>query len=203
MGLLLLCAIGLFFTACTTPEHTTTPIMKPVTTSAPLPTATFTPTPLPATPTPVPEVSEAELLKHLEREAGTVPETYLYADFDHNGGEELFAVLMVENLYQIWFCNSDGTCCDKVYESASFYDACDMTVLAYDEETHVVINLYNMMGTNKKFTILAFQNDVVTCLVPWHYGTAGTDSAGRPCMTVEDYDGCYDASLEMWLMHNN
>jgi len=204
MRFLLLCITGLFLIACTVPEHTpeptATPVAEPTATSTPMPTNTPSPTATP-TPMPIPEVSEAELLEQLEQKAGVAPESYLYADFDHDGRRELFATLTAGYPYQVWYCNSDGTVCDNVSEAALFYDACDMTTIEYAEETHVVVNLYNMMGTGKKFAIFALWNDAVTCLVPWHYGTAGTDSTGQPCMTVENYDGCYDAALDLWLMH--
>ena len=183
----------LLLTACAKTPEISTPTSFPT----PLP-ATETPSP---TPTSAPKLDSEALTEILTASAGSVPVFSLCDDFDHNGSSELFAVIFVEDTYQIWYCNSDGTLCEKVHESTRYFDECYMTTIPSDAETHIVVNLYNMMGPDKQFTILALQKNAVACLVPWHYGTAGTDSDGQPCMTVDAYDGCYDATLDMWLMH--
>ncbi len=150
-----------------------------------------------------PEHGQETLSKLLEEKAGGVAESSLYADVDYDGTRELFAVIAADNVYQIWYCSSDGTICEKVQETVGFFDAAEITGIYNGQvkETHIIINVYNMMGTNKQFSILALREGKVSCLVPWNYGTAGMDAEGNPCMTVEAYDGCYDAVSEMWLMH--
>lgn len=169
-----LCVIVFFMTACTSTEQ--------VQESSP---------------------TSAELLKLVEEKAGGVAENSLYADVDYDGTKELFAAVEVEEQYQIWYCSSDGGICEKVQENVGFFDAVEITDLYSEEmlENHIIINVYNMMGTSKQFSILALRDGKVSCLVPWNYGTVGKDAEGNPCMTVEDYDGCYDAASELWLMH--
>lgn len=150
-----------------------------------------------------PEHGQETLSKLLEEKAGGVAESSLYVDVDYDGTRELFAVIAADNVYQIWYCSSDGAICEKVQETVGFFDAAEITGIYNGQvkETHIIINVYNMMGTNKQFSILALREGKVSCLVPWNYGTAGTDAEGNPCMTVEAYDGCYDAASEQWLMH--
>ena len=169
-----LCMIVFFMTACSSTEQ----VQEPIPTSA-------------------------ELLKLVEEKAGGVAESSLYTDADYDGTKELFAAVATEGQYQIWYCSSDGSVCEKVQENVGFFDAVEITDRYSEEmlENHIIINVYNMMGTNKQFSVLALREGKVSCLVPWNYGTAGKDAEGNLCMTVEDYDGCYDAASELWLMH--
>lgn len=191
-----LCMIVFFMTACSSTEQTAVPEESSNLTS------TVTPTSVPAV-TVASKPGEAELLKLVEEKVGGVTESSLYVDADYDGTKELFAAVAVEGQYQIWYCSSDGGVCEKVQENAGFFDAVEITDLYSEEmlENHIIINVYNMMGTNKQFSVLTLRDGKVSCLVPWNYGTAGKDAEGNLCMTVEDYDGCYEAASELWLMH--
>ncbi|MCM1467013.1 MAG: hypothetical protein NC086_02610 [Alistipes sp.] len=148
-------------------------------------------------------LDEAVLIDIMQKACGCNLETYLCLDMDHDGRKELLGAFVAntDGYYHIWYCNSDGTVCEEVLCSGSYYDACNIEVIAHNHETHVVINTYNVMGTIKCYSILALQNSQIQCLVENQPGYVGTDDEGNIYLSVEAYDGMYDPDIQTTIMH--
>ncbi len=49
-----------------------------------------------------------------------------------------------------------------------------------------------MMGTEKRYAILALRDQGIVCLVPFQYGYVRMTDAGDILLNVEDYDSMFD-----------
>lgn len=126
---------------------------------------------------------------------------YVYEDLDRDGEKEFVAVTEEELGYEVWYCGSDGSRCEKVCEIDQAMDGYGLEILRLEGETHVVVNSYNMMGNAKKYSILALKEGSIKSLVSDYWGYVYQNGDGDIVLDIESYDGCYDADLEHYIMH--
>ena len=143
------------------------------------------------------ESPEEKLLTITEDAAGCEMETWAYVDMDHDGSEELIGVCREDGslCYQTWYCSSDGETCMQVHKNNQGMDACKIELLEFDNETHVVINAYNLMGNSKNYTILALKDNGISCLLSNKYGYVYMTEEGDIILDVEAYDAMYDVDF--------
>lgn len=144
---------------------------------------------------------ERKLLDSLEKESGQQAETYLYTDMNHDGEKEMVGVTLKDGRYQIWYISGDGSICEQAGTTVQEMDACELAEMDLGTETHAVINVYNMMGTNKQYSILAIHEDKPELIVSNHYGYVHMNEKGDILLDVEEYDAMYDKETESWLGH--
>lgn len=114
---------------------------------------------------------EAKLLAKTQSAAQHVMEEHIYIDMDHDGACELIGVYRDEDgpykgPYHVWYCSSDGQAC-AVDDNGSNpgYDTCTIEVLDVGDETHIVINSWNYMGTSKCYSVFALRDKEITCFM--------------------------------------
>ena len=151
----------------------------------------------------IPDIQETKLLAIMQHAAGCEMETWAYVDMDDDGSEELIGVCREDGslCYQTWYCSSDGETCMQVHENNQWMDACRIELLEFDNETHVVINAYNLMGNSKNYTILAIKDNDISCLLSNKYGYVYMTEEGDIILDVEAYDAMYDAGVGHMLGH--
>lgn len=126
---------------------------------------------------------------------------YVYEDLDRDGEKELVAVTEEELGYEVWYCGSDGSRCEKVCEIDQGMECYRLEILRLESETHVAVNRYNMMGNAKKYSILALKEGSIKSLVSDHWGYVYQNGDGDIVMDIEAYDGHYDVDLDGYIMH--
>jgi len=138
-------------------------------------------------------VWEAKLLDKTQSAARHVMEEHVYIDMDHDGAKELIGVYL-DGPYHVWYCSSDGQTCMPVYqnENRCGWDGCTLEALDIGEETHIVVNAFLLLGTNKTYTILAMRDKKMECLIADNYGYVWMSDEGDILLDVEDYDGMYE-----------
>ena len=144
-----------------------------------------------------------ESVERFEEAASVTADTqyrYVYEDLNHDGEKELVAVTE-EDGYGVWYCSSDGSRCERVCEIDNRREFYLLEILRLESETHVAINAYNMMGEVKNYSILALREGGIKSLVTDHWGYVYQNGDGDIVMDVEAYDGCYDADLDIYIMH--
>ena len=149
-------------------------------------------------------LSESELLAITEAEANHGITDYVYIDMDHDGVNELIGVYPDEkNIYQVWYCSSDGETCELVHQSDDGYgmEECDIELLEVGNETHVVVNAYRLAGTGKCYSILALKSQEIICLVSNGYGSVSMTDTDDIKLVVESYDGLYDPVIDAESVH--
>ncbi len=147
-------------------------------------------------------LTETELLAITESSAGRSMEKYVYTDMDHDGANELIGVCRDDmSLYQTWYCSSDGKTCEMVHKNDKMLDLCKIELLNAGDATHVVLNAYASMGTEKNYSIIAMKNQKVICLISNQYGYVSTTEDGDITLNVEAYDGMYDPSINTMTVH--
>lgn len=148
------------------------------------------------------QLSEGELVTIVQAAAGYQLEDYVYLDMDHDGLKELIGVYADDmDIYQTWYCSSDGRKCFLVHRNNDGMDACELELLDLGAETHVVINAYRMMGTGKNYSIIALEGNDISCLVSNNYGYVRMTEQGDIILDVEAYDGMYDAASGVMMAH--
>lgn len=146
-------------------------------------------------------VEEKDLLEIMQNASGYRTENYIYVDMDHDGREELIGIFEIASYdYEIWYCSGDGETCLKIPMKPDL-EYCNLAVLPFEKETHVVINEYNMIGNAKQCTILKLEDAKLDFLLSSHTGYISLDEEGNILLTVEAYDGLYDPDLEDTIMH--
>lgn len=147
-------------------------------------------------------LSEEQLLAITQSACGHQPEHYVYVDMDHDGFKELIGVFSDDKgLYQTWYCSSDGKTCLPVHENTEIMDACSLQLLDLKTETHVVINAYRMMGTQKNYSILSLKDNAISCPASNRYGYVKMTENGDITLTIDAYDGMYDPDIDATMVH--
>ncbi len=145
---------------------------------------------------------EMELLLLLEQAGGQKMESYLYTDMNHDGEKEMVGTTATTDyIYETWYISGDGSICEKVETALQWMDACQLLEMDLGTETHVVINVYNMMGTNKQYSILALHDGKPDLLVSNQYGYVQMAGNGDILLDVEAYDATYEKEDGFWLGH--
>ena len=155
---------------------------------------------------PIPEedkiLPEEELLSIVSETSGQQIEQYAYIDMDNDGASEMLAICTMDNgKFSAWYCSSNGTICKSVFESDADMDTCQMELISFENETHVVLNTFRFAGTGKYFTILALKNKEIINIVSNEYGYVQLNDDGDITLTVDAYDGSYDPNLDMLMGH--
>lgn len=84
-------------------------------------------------------------------------EEYVYLDMDGNGANELLGTYASnEGIYYTWYCSSDGSVCELVHQNDEAMEGCTLEILPYNNERHVCVNAYRMLGTRKNYSNLSF-----------------------------------------------
>ena len=148
-----------------------------------------------------PSMSEDELLSIMQTASNHQIEKHVYLDMDCDGSNELLGLYTNNGICCAWYCSSDGSVCKLVHENDEGMDSCEIELLTFDNAIHVVLNAYRMMGTGKNYSILALENKDITCIVSNEYGYVCMRDTGDITLNVEAYDGMYDASLDMMMLH--
>lgn len=138
---------------------------------------------------------EEELLATMQETAQYVVEDHIYTDMDHDGTKEMVGAYRDEKgRWEVGYCSSDGQACAPVPLDMKGvgHDCCTLEAMDLGEETHIVFNCWNLMGTEKRYAILALRNQEIVCLVPFQYGYVWMTDAGDILLDVEDYDSMFD-----------
>lgn len=147
-------------------------------------------------------LSEEELLAIMQATAGHQMESYVYVDMDHDGLKELVGVYPDDMyFYQTWYCSSDGKKCLLVHQNKEEMDACAIELLDLNDETHVVINAYRMIGTGKNYSIISLKGEDISCLASNKYGYVSMTEDGDIVLDVEAYDSMYDPAIQGMIGH--
>lgn len=138
--------------------------------------------------------TEAKLLATMQEAAQCVVEDHIYTDMDHDGTKEMVGAYRDEKgRWEAGYCSSDGqTCAPVPLDSVWGHDCCTLRAMDLGEETHIVFNCWNLMGTEKRYAILALRDQEIVCLVPFQYGYVRMTDAGDILLNVEDYDSMFD-----------
>ncbi len=145
---------------------------------------------------------EEKLLTITQTTAEHQLENYVYVDMDHDGSKELIGVYSDnKDLYQTWYCSSDGETCLLVHQNNEGMDACKIELLNLNNETHVVINAYRMMGPAKNYSIICLKENIISCLVSNNNGYVRMTENGDITLDVEAYDGMYDPDIGVMISH--
>lgn len=148
------------------------------------------------------DTGAAALLAAVEAASGRQMEHHVYVDMDHDGKSELIGVCRDETeIYQTWYCGSDGADCRLVHQNDLWLEECAIGLLDLGRETHVVVNAYNMMGTSKNYTILALWDKEIHCILSNQYGYVSMQDSGDITLDVEAYDGMYEPTINGYIMH--
>lgn len=140
---------------------------------------------------------DRQMLALMEESCGFPIDVYAGVDMDKDGEREMIGVA---NGRIIWYCSSDLESCYEVIQ-VHYYDACNIEVIEYDKERHVVVNAYNMIGTGKAYTILALHGGEVEVLVEDNYGYVYMNEENDIILDIESYDAEYDVASDIWLGH--
>lgn len=150
----------------------------------------------------LPPSPEEKLLAVMEEAVGCEMETWAYVDMNHDGSKELLGAYQVKGQYFTWYCSSDGETCMEVHHTQGLaMDACRIELLTFENETHVVINVYALMGNSKRYTIMSLKDDDISCLLSDEYGSVYMSEDGDIILDVEAYDAMYDAATGVMLGH--
>lgn len=163
--------------------------------------------------TPAPETDEPgdgqsdeqKLREMMEQAAGLKMANTAYVDMDHDGHKELVGVCcegFETDQYQIWYCSSDGSTCRCIYQDEIWMEYGNLELLEYENETHVAINVFRSMGTVKFYSILSLKDGGIHWEKTGGQGYVSMPEPGTVTLCVEDYDGMYDAEMEMLMGHS-
>lgn len=198
----LVCILALLAAGCATVPAASLsgPGDGPTLSPAPLPTAS----PAPERPRPAPDdPDEARLLAAAEAAAGNELSDHVCLDLDRNGAKELLGVCYspVSQCNEVWYCSGDGTTCTMVHRDKLGLESCFLEELALEDESHVAVNSHVGMGTTSFFSILALRDGEIVCLVDEQPGNVRMTEEGDVTLSVEAYDGMYDAATDAMLGH--
>lgn len=143
---------------------------------------------------------DRQMLALLDESCGSQIYVYTSVDMNKDGINEMIGV--TDDDFAVWYCSSDLAECYMVSDGPSqWYDDCAIKEIEFDEERHVVINTYNLMGNSKAYSILALHNGKMEILVDDNYGYVYANEKNDIILDVESYDGEYDKDGDFWLMH--
>lgn len=145
--------------------------------------------------------ADLESLKLLEAASGHRMETYISADLNCDGSEEYIGAFAKDYSWQFWYLDPASGATEQLPQMSQSFDECSLVPIHHDNETHVAANAYNLMGNNKRFSIFAIRDSQIQTLVPDCYGYVWQNEQGEIILNVEAYDGCYDPSIDVYLMH--
>lgn len=149
------------------------------------------------------EEHDRQMLALLDEACGSQIYAYASVDMDKDGENEMIGVTYER--FSVWYCSSDLENCYMVSEGHSWwYDECNIEQIELDEERHIVIDTYNMLGTGKAYSILALHDKRIEVLVNDNYGYVYMNEKNDIILDVEAYDGVYqkiDDDFWMWTTH--
>ena len=143
---------------------------------------------------------DRQMLALLDEACGSKIYTYVSVDMDKDGENEMIGV--ANERFSVWYCSSDLKDCYMVSEGPShWYDDCTIEQIEFDEERHIVVNTYNMLGNDKSYSILALHDGGIEILVNDIYGYVYMNEKNDIILDVEAYDGEYEKTLDIWTTH--
>ena len=146
------------------------------------------------------EEHDRQMLALLDETCGSQIYVYTSVDMDRDGQNEMIGV--TDDDFSVWYCSSDLRDCYMVSDGPSHgYDDCTIKEIEFDEERHVVVDTYNLMGNDKSYSILALHDGEMEILVDDNYGYVYANEKNEIILDVESYDGEYDKDGDFWLMH--
>ena len=142
------------------------------------------------------------LMQYLEDASGHKMEEYIYVDMDHDGKEEMVGTYEEDFCnWPVWYASSDGRICQPVPGLLQGYDTCTFQPLSFPSETHIVVNMVNLMGNNKRYSIYRLNGQEMQPLAENQYGFVYQNVTGDILLDVEDYDAHYDIASELFMGH--
>lgn len=146
------------------------------------------------------EEHDKQMLALLDEACGSQIYVYASVDMDKDGEREMIGVTYDD--FAVWYCSSDLEDCYMVSGGPSHgHHDCTIEQIEFDEENHIVIDTYNMVGSDKSYSILALHDGKIEILVDDNYGYVYMNEKNDIILDVESYDGEYDKSFDIWLMH--
>ena len=143
---------------------------------------------------------DRQMLALLDESCGSQIYAYTSVDMDKDGINEMIGVTSDD--FSVWYCNSDLEDCYMVADGPLHgYDDCTIEEIEFDEERHVVVDTYNLMGNDKSYSIFALHDGEIEILVDDNYGYVYANEKNDIILDVESYDGEYDKDGDFWLMH--
>lgn len=194
----LVCSFAFLFAGCAAgPAVSFSARSAPVASLAPAPTSSPLPRPTPDDP------DEARLLAAVEEASGREMLNHICSDLDGDDTKELFGVCYASDSQsnEVWYSRGDAAECSVVYRAEPGLDVCTLEVLNAGGENHVALNRHVGMGTTAFFSILALWDGEVVCLVDDQPGNVRVTDAGDIVLSVESYDGAYQAADDLMLLH--
>lgn len=148
-------------------------------------------------------LSEEELIAKTQAVAGYPLKDYAYVDMDHDGLNELIGVADIgdDAAYPIWYCSSDGNTCLLIEQFPISIEAINIELLEFNNETHVVVNGYRLLGNYKYFSIISLKNGEPCLKAANEYGSVYMTESGDIILDVEGYDGIYDPDTDSLSSH--
>lgn len=148
------------------------------------------------------DVHDKLMLSILDEACGNRIYKYVSVDMDRNGEREMIGITDDDGGYDycIWYCSSDLESCYEVMQ-VQWYDDYDIDALELDEESHVVVNGFHMIGTGKSYSILALHDGQIEVLVDQNYGYVYMNNTNDIILDVEGYDMMYEKLDDLWLGH--
>lgn len=143
-----------------------------------------------------------ESVQRFEKAVSATADTdyqYTYEDLDRDGAKELLAVL---EGCEVWYCGSDGAPCEMVYRlEHTVGDFYNLELLRLENETHVTVNTYDVIGNYQYYSILALKEGSIQCLVPDNIGYVYENDSGDIVLNRQVYDGHYNAEWDRYTTH--
>ena len=146
------------------------------------------------------EEHDRQMLALLDEACGSKIYTYVSVDMDKDGENEMIGV--ANDHFSIWYCSSNLADCYMVSDGPSHeYDDCTIEQIELNEERHIVIDAYNMLGDDKSYSILALHDGKIEILVNDNYGYVYMNKKNDIILDVEAYNGEYDKIYDIWMTH--
>lgn len=144
-------------------------------------------------------VGEEKLLSITQAAAGQQLEVYVYVDMDHDGQKELIGSYPDEdNVYQTWYCSSDGETCSLIHQNNQSWDHCKIELLEFEDETHVVIDTFDLAGIWKNCSVIALEGKDISLLISNEPGYMYMNEYGDIILVEEAYDGMSDPRFGLY-----
>lgn len=138
--------------------------------------------------------SESELKSQIETASGYTVQDYLYVDMDGDGAKEMIAGFFdADYLAEFWYCSSDGQECYWLDVNTGELPYFSMNYIAYDTESHVIINTYPESGSGY-YTIVSKKGPDLYALCEKNWGNV-YQVGQEITVTVDNRDAYYDASM--------
>lgn len=197
--LALICGFAFLLAGCTAGSVPSFPPAQSAPAVSPAPASTAAPQPRPTPDDP----DEARMLAMAEEAAGAEMPDSVCLDLDGDGTKEFLGVChnSASQCNEVWYCGGDGTACAAVHRDTMGLDACSLEALKAGNGFHVAVNSHVGLGTTSLFSILALQAGQIVCLVDNQPGNVWMTEEGDITLSVEAYDGAYDAAGDFLLLH--